>query len=321
MDNKITKTKVLILGSGPAGMTAALYTARADLKPVVIAGAQPGGQLMWTTSVDNYPGFPDGVQGPKLMQDMIKQAEKYGTKVIYDNAEVVDLKKHPFKVVTKNKEAFEAETVILATGASARWLGVPGEEKLKGKGAHSCATCDGYFYKDKSVAVVGAGDAAMEEAIFLSKFANKVIMLVRKGENEPIKASEIMLKRVMANNKIEWVYNTEVAEFVGETKLENLKVKNNQTNEISDLDVDGVFVAIGHDPNTKFFKEFITVDKKGYVNADKAPRTNIEGVFVAGDVNDWKYRQAITAAGAGCKAAMEVRWFLAEKEDTQPTDI
>jgi len=321
MENKTTKTKVLIIGSGPAGMTAALYSARADLAPVVIAGAEPGGQLMWTTSVDNYPGFPDGIQGPKLMQDMIKQAEKYGTKMVYDEAVTVNLAQRPFQITTKNGESFSAESVILATGASARWLEVPGEEKLKGKGVHSCATCDGFFYKDKTVAVVGAGDSAMEEANFLTKFATKVIMLIRKGEDEPLRASEIMLKRARANQKIEWMYNVEITELEGEEKLQNVKLKNNATNTVSDLKVDGVFVAIGHDPNTKFFQDFVTVDEKGYVEAKRPPQTNIEGVFVAGDVNDWKYRQAVTAAGAGCKAAMEARWYLTEKEDTQPTDI
>ncbi len=321
MNSKKRKTKLIILGSGPAGMTAALYAARAELKPIVIAGSEPGGQLMWTTDVDNFPGFPDGIQGPKLMQDMIKQAQKYGAEVIYDEAKKVNLKDNPFTISIKSAGKFEADSVILATGASARWLNVKGEKELKSKGVHTCATCDGYFYKDKELVVVGAGDAAMEEATFLTKFAKKVTILVRKGKDEKIRASKIMLERARQDKKIEWLFNTEITEYVGDKKLEKVIVKNNQTNEISEMKIDGVFLSIGHNPNTKIFKDFITTNDEGYIKTDNAPHSNIEGVFVAGDVNDWKYRQAITAAGAGCKAALEARWYLTQKEDSQPKDI
>lgn len=315
----MSTTKVLILGSGPAGMTAALYAARADLAPIVIAGKEPGGQLTTTTNVENYPGFPDGIAGPKLMQDMIKQAEKFGTVMVYANAEKADLTKSPFIITTADGTEYQGETLILATGASARWLNVPGEEGLKGKGIHTCATCDGYFYKDKEIMVVGGGDSAMEEANFLTKFATKVTLLIRKGKDEPLKASPIMIDRSQKNPKIAWAYNSEIAEFVGTTKLEAVILKNNQTNATTETKVDGVFLAIGHEPNTKFLKEFITTDKLGYIETELAPLTNIDGVFVAGDVNDSKYRQAVTAAGGGCKAAMEARWWLAEKGDVPDT--
>lgn len=319
MSNKNNKTKVLILGSGPAGMTAAIYAARADLAPIVIAGKEPGGQLTTTTSIENFPGFPDGIPGPQLMQDMIKQAEKFGATMVYANATKANLSKSPFSITVEDSTEYESDTVILATGASARWLGVPGEEKLKSKGIHTCATCDGYFYKDKELFVVGGGDSAMEEANFLTKFAKKVTLLVRKSESEPLKASPIMIERSKKNPKIEWRYNSEIAEFIGEDKLTAVKLNNNATGEISEEPIDGVFLAIGHEPNTHFFKEFITTTKNGYIDAELAPITNIDGVFVAGDVNDSKYRQAITAAGAGCKAAMEARWWLAEKGDAPIT--
>jgi len=319
MSTKPKHTKVLILGSGPAGMTAAIYAARADLQPIVIAGSEPGGQLTTTTVIENYPGFVDGVPGPKLMQDMIKQAERFGATIVYDNAEKANFNRRPHTITTSDGTKYLGDTVILATGASARWLNVPGEDRLKSKGIHTCATCDGYFYKDKELLVVGGGDSAMEEANFLTKFASKVTMVVRKSEAEPLRASPIMIERTQQNKKISWSYSSEIVEFLGEDKLTAVKLKNNQTGKVAEVKVDGVFLAIGHEPNTKFLKELINTNEHGYIETNLAPLTNIDGVFVAGDVNDSKYRQAITAAGSGCKAAMEARWYLVEKGDA-PSD-
>lgn len=306
-----TVANVLILGSGPAGMTAAIYNARADLAPVVITGPEPGGQLMTTTTVDNWPGALNGVEGPQLMQDMIKQAEKFGAKIVSEGATKVDLSKSPFLITTDSGQVFQGKAVIIATGASARYLDVPGEKELLAHGVHTCATCDGFFYRGKKVIVVGGGDSAMEEALFLSKFADEVTIMHRTDQ---LRASEIMKDKAKAEPKIKWLLNSEITEFVGKGKLAKVKIKNNQDNSESEMIIDGVFLAIGHIPNTKFLQEFVTTDDKGYINTDNAPFTGIDGVFVAGDVNDWKYKQAITAAGAGCKAALEAQWYLKDNQ-------
>lgn len=299
--------QLIIIGSGPAGLTAAIYAARAQLEPLVITGQEPGGQLMTTTSVDNWPGALEGVMGPQLMQEMMQQAEKYGAQLVLEDATKVDLATKPFVVTTKSGQTHTAETVIIATGASARTLGVKGEKELWAKGVHTCATCDGFFYKGKAVAVIGGGDAAMEEALFLTKFATKVTIIHRREE---LRASPIMIKRAQENPKIAWLLNSEIRAYNGTERLESLTVFNNKEQKEAEFKVDGAFLAIGHEPNTKIFKEFITTDQTGYIEAKNAPLTNIEGVFVAGDVNDFKYRQAITAAGAGCKAALEAQWYL-----------
>lgn len=299
--------QLIILGSGPAGLTAAIYSARAGLAPIVITGTEPGGQLTTTTIVDNWPGAVEGVPGPQLMQDMMKQAEKFGATIVREEAVKVDLKDRPFKITTGSGVDYTAEAVILATGASARKLNVPGEKELWAKGVHTCATCDGFAYKDKEVAVLGGGDSAMEEALFLTRFANKVTVIHRRDQ---LKASPIMEERAKANPKITWLWNTEVVSFNGQERLESISTKNNQDQSTGELKVDGAFLAIGHVPNTAKFKDFITTDEVGYVTAENAPLTNVEGVFVAGDVADAKYRQAITAAAAGCRAALEAQWYL-----------
>jgi len=298
---------VIIIGSGPAGLTAAIYTTRADLKTLVIGGNKWGGQLMLTTLVENFPGFPDGIQGPELMENMRKQAEHHG-------AEILDLdfvsgdfskQKGPFRVKTSEAE-YETKSVIIATGADTKWLGVPGEKELIGRGVSSCAPCDAPFFRDKNVIVVGGGDSAMEEAQVLTKFANKVILMHRK---DTFKASEIMVKRVKENPKIEIVLNTEIKEIIGDQKIEKVKTLNNKTNEQSETVIDGVFVAIGHIPNSKVF-EGVERDDRGFIKVTDHTKTNIEGVFVAGDVHDASYKQAVTAAGFGCAAALEAgRWL------------
>ncbi|MFH1632022.1 MAG: thioredoxin-disulfide reductase [bacterium] len=299
--------KVLIIGSGPAGYTAAIYSARAGLSPVLISGADPGGQLMQTTEVENWPGEPDGIFGSELMDRMRKQAEKFGTEMIDGYVEEVDFSERPFKVKTADRE-FLAETVIIATGASAMWLGVPGENKLKGRGVSACATCDGFFFRDKKVVVVGGGDVALEEADFLTKFATEVVVMHRRDE---LRASQAMQKRVMENPKIKFMWNTEVREMVGEERLELLKVVNSQTGEESALETDGIFVAIGHRPNTEIFAGKLELDVKKYIKCEPdSTKTSVEGVYAAGDVADPWFRQAITAAGTGCMAALEVERFL-----------
>ena len=299
-------TKVIIIGSGPAGLTAALYTARANLQPLVITGVEWGGQLMLTSEVENYPGFVDGINGPDLMDIMKKQAEKFGTEFISGNVTSVDFNTRPFQVFVGDKK-FEASSVIIATGASTKWIGLDSEQKFIGKGVSSCATCDGFFFKDKDIAVVGGGDSAMEEALFLTKFANTVKIIHRRDK---LRASKIMQERAINNDKIEFVWDSEVVEVLGDDKVNGIKIQNTKNKEISEIKLDGLFVAIGHIPNTDFLKGQINLDELGYVIKHDGTRTNIEGVFVAGDVHDFRYRQAVTAAGHGCEAAMDVEKYL-----------
>jgi thioredoxin reductase (NADPH) len=298
--------KLIIIGSGPAGLTAALYAARANLKPLVIAGLTFGGQLMITTEVENFPGFPSGIQGPELMQKMIEQVERFGTEMVYDDVAKVDFSRKPFKISTSDKE-YEAESVIIATGASSMWLGLPSETRLRGKGISACATCDGFFFKDKEIIVIGGGDAAMEEASYLTKFAKKVTMFNR---SDKLRASQIMQDRVRANSKITIEYNKVVEEFLGDQKLAAVKVKDVQTGNIDERPIEGAFIAIGHKPNTEIFQNQIDLDPKGYIVPIEQTRTKVPGIFVAGDVRDYRYRQAITAAGMGCMAALDAEKFL-----------
>jgi len=302
--------KVIIIGAGPAGYTAAIYAARAELEPVLFSGPQPGGQLMWTTVVENFPGFPDGVYGSELMEErMKKQAEKFGTKIISENIASVDLSARPFKIVSSGGNEYQTESLIIATGASAIWMNAPGEEQYKGKGVSVCATCDGFFFKGKEVAVVGGGDAAMEEALDLVKFANKVTVLVR---SDKLKASKIMQERAQAEPKINFVWSTQISEVIGDgQKMTGLKLKNIASGEESELKVDGVFLAIGHKPNTDLFKGQVELDERGFIVCkNRTSETSVAGVFAAGDAADSRYRQAITSAGAGCMAAMDAeRWL------------
>jgi thioredoxin reductase (NADPH) len=307
--------KLVIIGSGPAGYTAALYSARAELAPVLFEGLQPGGQLTITTDVENYPGFPEGILGPELMEAMKAQATRFGADLRPGRIERVDFSKRPFVLDDGNGE-LEAEAVIVATGASARLLGVPGEDTLMGYGVSACATCDGAFFRDVHVAVIGGGDSAMEEATFLTKFASKVTIIHRREE---FRASAIMLKRAQDNDKIELVTDTVVEEMLPQEdkrKLRALKLRNVKSDETSEMAVDGCFVAIGHTPNTGIFEGKLERDPKGYLVVDKGgTRTSVEGVFAAGDVADSVYRQAITAAGTGCMAAIDAEHWLAEQED------
>ena len=303
--------KVIIIGSGPAGLTAAIYAARAELKPLVIAGLNPGGQLMQTTEVENFPGFPKGVMGPDLMNSMMDQAKRFGSELVYENVVGVDFSGQPLKVKT-DKTEYSAPAVIVATGAEANWLNLESEQRLRGKGVSACATCDGFFFKDKAVAVIGGGDSAMEEACFLTKFASQVTIVHRRDE---FKASKAMLKKAKENPKIRFETNVQVMEVAGEDSVTGLKLKHNQTGEEKVLPVQGVFLAIGHTPATKVFKEAgVETDDKGYIKLANHTRTNVAGVFVAGDVADYRYRQAISAAGAGCMAALDVEKYLAEQE-------
>ena len=300
--------KVIIIGSGPAGHTAALYAARANLAPLVIEGYEPGGQLTQTTLVENFPGFPEGIMGPDLMENMKQQALRFGAR--YKSAEVkrVDLSRRPFKVETDG-ETHEAETLIIATGASAKWLGVPGEKELVGRGVSACATCDGFFFKERHVIVVGGGDSALEEAMFLTKFATKVSVVHRRDE---LRASKIMQERARANEKITWHLNrTPLEVMAGPLGVTGLKVRNNETGEEELIEGEGVFVAIGHTPNTKFLDGQIETDELGYIVVKPGTtETSVPGVFACGDVQDRKYRQAITAAGSGCMAALDCERFL-----------
>ena len=300
---------VIIIGSGPAGLTAAIYTTRADLKTLVIAGGKWGGQLMLTTLVENFPGFPEGIQGPELMQNMRKQAERFGAEFLDEDFISSDFSSKPFKITASDK-TFEARSIIIATGADTKWLEVPGEKEKIGRGVSSCAPCDAFFFKNKNVIVVGGGDSAMEEALVLTKFATSVTLVHRKNS---FRASEIMQKRVKDNPKIKIIYNSEVVEILGDTNVTGVKIKNNQTNQINEMLIDGVFVAIGHFPNTGKFKD-IELDENGFIKVYDHFLTNKEGVFVAGDVHDAQYKQAITAAGYGCSAALEAeKWLESSK--------
>ncbi|MBI3952711.1 MAG: thioredoxin-disulfide reductase [Candidatus Doudnabacteria bacterium] len=298
--------KLIIIGSGPAGLTAAIYSARAELSPLVIAGLTFGGQLMTTTEVENYPGFPKGVQGPELMQQMIAQAERFGAAIIYEDAVKVDFGKKPFKITTGEKE-YSADCVIIATGAVYKWLDIPSETRLRGRGISACATCDGFFFKDKELVVVGGGDAAMEEAIYLTKFATKVTILNR---SDMLRASKIMAQRAKDNPKITILYDKTVQEFLGDEKLTGILVKDAKSGEVEEVKIGGAFIAIGHKPATGIFAGQIEVDEKGFVVATDQTRTNVAGVFVAGDVKDHRYKQAVTAAGMGCMAAMDAEKYL-----------
>ena len=306
---------VIIIGSGPAGYTAAIYAARAELKPLLFeglsAGGQPGGQLMLTTEVENWPGNENGIMGPDLMAKMKKQAERFGTQMIPKDVTSVDFSQRPFLVVAGDEE-YRAHSVIICTGAQAKWLGVPGEKMYQGRGVSACATCDGFFFKEKEIVVVGGGDAAMEEANFLTRFGKRVRMLIR---SDKLRASKIMQERCEQNPKIEFVWNTQVDEVVGDgIKMTGLKVKNNLTGEITDMEADGLFVAIGHKPNTELFQGQIELDSVGYiVKKSHSSETSVEGVFAGGDVADHVYRQAISAAGSGCMAALDAERYLQKK--------
>jgi len=298
---------VIIIGSGPAGLTAAIYTTRADLKTLVVAGVKWGGQLMLTTEVENFPGFPEGIKGPDLMTNMRKQAERFGAEFVNDDFTAADFSSKPFKVSVGDKD-YESKSVIIATGADTKWLGVPGETEKIGRGVSSCAPCDGAFFRNKNVIVVGGGDSAMEEALVLTKFATAVTVVYR---GESLRASQIMQDRAKNNSKIKFIFNTEITEVLGESRVEKVKFKNNKTNQENEMPIDGVFVAIGHIPNTSKFKD-IDLDEAGFVKIHDHFLTNKEGVFAAGDVHDSHYKQAITAAGYGCAAALEAQKWLEE---------
>jgi thioredoxin reductase (NADPH) len=298
--------RVLIIGSGPAGLTAAIYAARANLQPLVLAGGLYGGQLMLTTEVENYPGFPDGILGPDLMIKFREQAERFGARIENVDATSVDLSRRPFIVRTADEE-FHAKTVIVATGASARWLDIPGEEKLRGRGVSTCATCDGAFFREKHIVVVGGGDSAMEEALFLTRFGRRVTVIHRR---EGLRASKIMGARATSHPKIDFIWNTVVDEVLGETHMTGLKLRNVHDNSVIEYEADALFIAIGHTPNTGIFQGQLDLDEMGYIVSPDGTETNIDGVFVAGDVNDIRYKQAITAAGSGCKAAMDAERYL-----------
>lgn len=297
----------IIIGSGPAGLTAGIYSTRANFKTLIIAGAKWGGQLMLTSTVENFPGFPEGIEGPELMLNMRHQAERFGAEVVEANFVSGDFSKPPFKINTAEK-TYEGKSVIIATGADTKWLGVPGEKEKIGKGVSSCAPCDAAFFRNKNVIVVGGGDSAMEEAIFLTKFATNVFIVHRK---DTFRASQIMQDRAKANQKISFMFNSEVVEVLGEDKVTGAKLKNTQTGEVKEMPIDGIFVAIGHMPNSSQFAR-IELDEKGFIKVHDHYRTNVEGVFVAGDVHDAEYKQAVTAAGFGCAAALEVEKWLSE---------
>jgi thioredoxin reductase (NADPH) len=313
MSQENEHVKVLIIGSGPAGYTAAIYASRAGLSPVLYTGGQPGGQLTITNDVENYPGYPDGVMGPEMMEDFRKQAERFGTQVRYGLATKVDFSKRPYHVEVDEQKTILADTVLISTGASAKWLGIESEARLNGKGVSACAVCDGFFFKGQEVAIVGAGDTACEEASYLSNICSKVYLIVRRDE---MRASQIMQNRVIKNPKIEILWNTETEEILGEEEVTGVRLLNNKTGEKSDLAISGFFVAIGHEPNTAIFKDFIHMDESGYIKTiPGSTKTNVEGVFACGDAQDHIYRQAVTAAGTGCMAALDAERFLAEFEN------
>ena len=303
----------IIIGSGPAGYTAAIYAARADLKPIIYTGLEPGGQLTTTTEVDNFPGYPQGIDGPTMMNELKEQAERFGTKVEIDFISKVDFSKDKggiHKLYTQNGDEIKSKTVIISTGASAKYLGLPSEQRLIGGGVSACAVCDGFFYKNQDVAIVGGGDTAIEEATYLAKICTNVTMLVRKDH---FRASKAMQNRLSNFDNIKVLFNHEVEEVIGENVVDGLKIKNNLTHEISELKITGLFIAIGHSPNTDIFKGLVDMDEGGYILTDKtSTKTNIPGVFAAGDVQDKDYRQAITAAGTGCMAALDAERYLQE---------
>tara|TARA_B100000315_G_C14591757_1_gene596248 strand:+ start:399 stop:1334 length:936 start_codon:yes stop_codon:yes gene_type:complete len=298
--------KIVIIGSGPAGYTAGIYTSRSNLSPLILAGEQAGGQLMLTSEVDNYSGFPNGILGPELMNLMKAQTERFGAEIVYENLTGVDFSNRPFKIFTRDS-SYKTEAVIIATGASAKWLGLESENRLRGKGVSACATCDGFFFKNKDVAVVGGGDTAIEESLFLTKFVNKITIIHRKDQ---FRASKIMQKKAFENPKIEFKWNSKIVEILGQNNTEAVMINNIKTNEEEKLVVQGLFVAIGHQPNTNIFKGHIELDEKGYIIVKNQTQTNVEGVFAAGDVHDHRYRQAITAAGLGCMAALDAEKYL-----------
>ncbi len=308
--------RVLIIGGGPAALTAAIYASRANLDTTVIAGYQSGGQLMLTSEVENFPGFPEGIMGPELMDGMRRQAERFGSKFIDADATRVDFSARVKKVYVDD-DVYEGEAVIVATGASAMWLGLPSEEKLRGRGVSSCATCDGFFFRGKEIAVVGGGDSALEEALFLTKFATKVTLIHRRDK---FRASKIMQDRAARNPKIEIVGDTVIEEVLGENKVEGIRVHNFKTAETKEIALDGVFVAIGHRPNTDIFTGWLEMNEKGYLVVTNETETNVKGVFVAGDVYDYRYRQAVTAAASGCKAALDAEHYL-EALAGEPAEI
>jgi len=313
MSQEVEHVECLIIGSGPAGYTAAIYAARADLKPVMYTGMEPGGQLTQTTEVDNFPGYPSGITGPEMMEDFRKQAERFGTDIRFGYVSSVDFSSLPHKVVVDEIKTITADTVIISTGATAKWLGLPSEQKYNGFGVSACAVCDGFFFKGQDVAIVGAGDTAAEEATYLAKLCKKVYMLVRRDE---FRASKAMVHRVLNTPNIEVIYNTETKEILGNGKnVTGVKVVNNQTGAETDIPVEGFFVAIGHKPNTEIFKGQLDMDETGYLKTIPGSTvTNIEGVFASGDVQDSYYRQAVTAAGSGCMAALDAERYLAAKE-------
>ena len=313
MSEQLEHIHCLIIGSGPAGYTAAIYAARADLKPVMYTGPQPGGQLTITTDVENYPGYPDGIMGPEMMENFRKQAERLGTDIRYGMVTKVDFSgKPPYKIQIDENKVVLADTVLISTGASAKWLGIPSETKLNGHGVSACAVCDGFFFRGKDVAIVGAGDTACEEATYLAKICSKVHMIVRKSE---FRASKAMQHRVMNTPNIEIHFNSETDEIIGENKVDAVRLLNNKTNEMTTIPIGGFFVAIGHKPNTDIFKDYLEMDETGYlVTTPGTSKTKIEGVFACGDAQDKIYRQAVTAAGSGCMAALDAERYISAKE-------
>ncbi|MFZ1704176.1 MAG: thioredoxin-disulfide reductase [Saprospiraceae bacterium] len=307
----VEKVKCLIIGSGPAGYTAAIYASRANLEPVLYTGKEPGGQLTITNDVENYPGYPDGIMGPQMMEDFKKQATRFGTDIRYEIINKVDFSSYPLKVWSETGHEIEALSVIIATGASAKWLGIPSEQKLMNKGVSACAVCDGFFFRGQEVAIVGGGDTAAEEATYLAKLCKKVHLLVRRDE---MRASKIMQERVLKTENLQVHWNTETVEILGEDGVTGVKIRNVETKQESTLDVTGFFVAIGHKPNTEIFKDWLEMDENQYLKVIPGRSfTKVEGVFVSGDAADHIYRQAVTAAGSGCMAALDAERFLAEK--------
>lgn len=307
---------VVIIGSGPAGFTAALYAARADLNPIVFEGPEPGGQLMQTTDVDNFPGYPEGVMGPKMMEDFRQQAIRFGADCRYGYVTNIDFEKRPYKITVDEEATVYAKAIIIATGASAMWLDLPSEQRLRGKGVSACATCDGAFFRNEHVVIVGGGDTAMEEATFLTKFASKVTVIHRRDE---LRASKAMQNRAFENEKIEFMWDSELQEVLGDQVVKGVKVKNRKTGDVTILeDVTGVFIAIGHKPNTELFKGVLTMDDVGYIKTKgQSTETDLPGIFASGDAMDPTYRQAVTAAGTGCRAALDAERFLSDHESEE----